>query len=161
VLADAMGLEAPEVLALNLDGMDQEAFLRAAFAQAGTVMVRGDFGGNVEDVRQSQEFAKQWRSRTIIAEWLRGKQTDADLKQRLAAITAGTLVVWGRNDGIVPWQHGELMARMIPGAKFALIEGASHTPMRERRETFQRIVRDFLIGEDEQTERGSMREITR
>jgi pimeloyl-ACP methyl ester carboxylesterase len=28
-----------------------------------------------------------------------------------------------------------------------LIDGAGHTPMRERRETFQRLVRDFLIGE--------------
>jgi pimeloyl-ACP methyl ester carboxylesterase len=138
--------------------MDQESFLRAAFAQAGTVVVRGDFGGTLEDVRKGQEFEKQWRSRTIIASLLRDKNADPALTERLKAITANTLVVWGRDDRIVPWQHGELLARMIPRSKFALIEGASHTPMRERRETFQRVVRDFLIGEDEQTERDSMRE---
>ena len=36
---------------------------------------------------------------------------------------------------------------MIPHARLRLIDGAGHTPMRERRETFQRLVRDFLIGE--------------
>lgn len=65
----------------------------------------------------------------------------------------------GRDDRIVPWRHGELLARMIPRSKFALIKGASYTPMRERRETFQRVVRDFLIGKDEQAEKDSMREM--
>jgi pimeloyl-ACP methyl ester carboxylesterase len=159
VLADAMGLNLPEAPAANLYAMDQESFLHAAFAQVGTVVVRGDFGGTVEDVRKGQEFERQWRSRTIIAGLLRDKNADPDLTGRLKAIAANTLVVWGRDDRIVPWQHGEVLARMIPRSKFALIEGASHTPMRERRETFQRVVRDFLIGEDEQTERDSMREV--
>ena len=159
VLVDAMGVDWPEAPAARLGAMDQEAFLRAAFAQAGTVVVRGDFGGTVEDVRKGQEFEKQWRSRTIIAGFLGDLKADPELTGRLKEITAGTLVVWGRDDRIVPWQHGEILARMIPRSKFALIEGASHTPMRERRETFQRVVRDFLIGEDEEAERDSMREV--
>jgi len=154
-----MGLDLPETPAANLNAIDQETFLHAAFAQAGTVVVQGDFGGTVEDVCKGQEFEKQWRSRTIIAGLLRDKNADPDLAGRLQAITANTLVVWGRNDGIVPWQHGEMIARMIPGSKFALIDGAGHTPMRERRETFQRAVRDFLISQDEQTERDSMRTV--
>jgi len=36
------------------------------------------------------------------------------------------------------------------------IAEASHTPMREKRETFQRIVRDFLMGQEEELERESM-----
>lgn len=62
VLVDAMGLSWPEVSAANLHAMDQESFQRAAFAQAGTVLVRADVGGTVEDVRKSQELEKQWRS---------------------------------------------------------------------------------------------------
>src|ERR1700730_6311387 len=159
VLVDAMGLDLPEAPAANLAAIDQEIFLHAAFAQAGKVLVRGDFGGTVEDVRKGQEFEKQWRSRAIIAGLLRDQNADPDLAGRLKSITADTLVVWGRDDRIVPWQHGETLVRMIPRSKFALIEGAGHTPMRERRETFQRVVRDFLIGEDEQTERDSMRAV--
>jgi pimeloyl-ACP methyl ester carboxylesterase len=37
-----------------------------------------------------------------------------------------------------------------------VIAEASHTPMREKRETFQRIVRDFLMGQEEELERDSM-----
>ena len=159
VLVDAMGLDLPQAPAANLAAIDQETFLHAAFAQAGKVLVRGDFGGTVEDVRKGQEFEKQWRSRAIIAGLLRDKNSDPDLAGKLKSITADTLVVWGRDDRIVPWQHGETLARMIPRSKFALIESAGHTPMRERRETFQRVVRDFLIGEDEQTERDSMRAV--
>ncbi len=157
VLVDSMGLDLPEAPAANLNAIDQESFLNAAFAQAGTIVVQGDFGGTVEDVRKGQEFEKQWRSRAIIAGLLRDKNTDPELMERLKEIRANTLVVWGEGDRIVPLQHGEMLARMIARSKFAVIEGAGHTPMRERRETFQRVVRDFLIGEEEQTERDSMR----
>jgi pimeloyl-ACP methyl ester carboxylesterase len=158
VLVDAMGLDLPQAPAANLAAIDPEGFLRAAFAQAGTVLVRGDFGGTMEDVRKGQEFEKQWRSRAIIAGLLRDQNVDPDLAGKLRSITADTLVVWGREDRIVPWEHGEKLARMILRSKFALIEGAGHTPMRERRETFQRVVHDFLTGQ-EQTERDSMRTV--
>jgi pimeloyl-ACP methyl ester carboxylesterase len=44
--------------------------------------------------------------------------------------------VWGREDKIVPWQHGEVLAQSIARSKLAVIAEASHTPMREKRETF-------------------------
>ena len=67
-----------------------------------------------------------------------------------------TLIVWGREDGVVLWRHGEMLAEAIPRAKFAVIADAGHTPMREKRETFQRVVRDFLVGQKEELERESM-----
>ena len=39
---------------------------------------------------------------------------------------------------------------------YTLIAEAGHTPMREKRETFQRIVHDFLIGQEEELERDAM-----
>jgi pimeloyl-ACP methyl ester carboxylesterase len=156
VLVDPMGLHIPSAPALNLDHLDEEAFLRAAFAQTGEVVIRGDFAGVREDVRRGPEFEKQWKSREIIAKLVRGQYTDSDLTNRLATMTADTLVVWGREDKLVPWQQGEVLAQLIPRAKFAVIADAGHTPMREKRETFQRIVRDFLIGQEEELERDSM-----
>ncbi len=64
--------------------------------------------------------------------------------------------MWGREDGVVLWRHGEVLAEAIPRAKFAVIAGAGHAPRREKRETFQRIVRDFLVGQKEELERKSM-----
>ena len=156
VLIDAMGVSVPEVPAANLEAMDEEAFLHAAFAQSGIVVVRGDFGGVVEDVRKGQEFEKQWKNRGIVAKVVRGHYADPELTQKVRTITAGTLIVWGREDGIVPWRHGEVLAAAIPQSKFAVIADAGHTPMRDKRETFQRIVRDFLIGQEEELERDAM-----
>jgi pimeloyl-ACP methyl ester carboxylesterase len=147
VLADSLGLDLPEAPAANLAGMDQEGFLHAAFVTTGRVLVPGDFGGAIEDVRLGQEFATQWRSRELIIGLLHGRIADPELTAKLPSIAAESLIVWGRDDRIVPCQHGELLARMIPHARLSLIDGAGHTPMRERRETFQRLVRDFLIGE--------------
>jgi pimeloyl-ACP methyl ester carboxylesterase len=157
VLVDPMGLHISGAPALPLEYLGEETFLRAAFAQTGEVIIRGDFAGVREDVRRGPEFEKQWKSREIIVRLVRGQYTDGDLTNRLATITADTLVVWGREDKLVPWQQGDVLAQSIPRAKFAVIADAGHTPMREKRETFQRIVRDFLIGQEEELEHDSMR----
>lgn len=156
VLVDPMGVHAPEAPAANLDAMDEEAFLHAAFAQSGVVVVRGDFGGVTEDVRKGPEFEKQWKNRETVAKLVRGCYADPELTQKVNTITAETLLVWGREDGIAPWRHGKALAAAIPRAKFAVIPEAGHTPMREKRETFQRLVRDFLIGQEEELERDAM-----
>jgi pimeloyl-ACP methyl ester carboxylesterase len=149
VLVDPMGLDVPAVPAANLEAMPEEAFLKAAFAQTGEVVIRGDFGGVVEDVRQGQEFQKQWKSREIVARLVHGQYADPALTKKVHRITADTLIVWGREDGVVPWRHGEVLAAAMPRARLAVIADAGHTPMREKRETFQRLVHNFLGGQDE------------
>lgn len=156
ILADAMGVDVPDAPAAHLGNMDEEAFLQAAFAKTGVTLVAGDFGGVLEDVRKGQEFEKQWKSRGIVASFVRGQYADPELTSRLSTITADTLIVWGREDKIVRQQHGEMLAAAIPRSKLAVIAEAGHSPMREKRETFQRIVRDFLIGQEEELERDSM-----
>jgi len=147
VLIDPMGLDVPAAPAADLEAMSEEAFLKAAFAQTGGVVIRGDFGGVREDVRQGQEFQKQWKSREIVARLVRGQYADPMLMKRVNAITADTLIIWGHEDGVVPWQHGEVLAAAVLQARLAVIADAGHTPMREKRETFQRLLHNFLIGQ--------------
>ena len=116
------------------------------------MVIRGDFGGVVEDVRQGQEFQKQWKSRGIVARLVRGRYADPELTKRVNSITAETLIVWGREDGLVPRRHGEMLAAAMPRARLAVIADAGHTPMREKRETFQRLVHNFLIGQEDSAE---------
>lgn len=154
VVVDAMGVDVPDAPAANLERLDEEAFARAAFARTGEVVIRGDFGGVREDVRTGQEFETQWKSRAIVANLARGQYADPDLTQRVKSITADTLILWGREDRIAPWRHGEVLAAAIPRSKFVVLDEAGHTPMREKRETFQRLVHEFLIGQVEQGGRG-------
>jgi pimeloyl-ACP methyl ester carboxylesterase len=146
VLMDPLGLDTPGTPAVNLEALDQEAFLNAAFAQTGVVAVRRDFGAELEDVRSSPEFEKQWKSRDILIRLLRGRYGDPDLIKIAQGITAATLILWGREDRLAPSSNAAALAAAIPHATLAVIPETAHSPMRERRETSQRIVRNFLLG---------------
>jgi pimeloyl-ACP methyl ester carboxylesterase len=66
------------------------------------------------------------------------------LKRWLGRIAAPTLVLWGDRDGIVTPDYGRAYAELIPGAEFALIEGAGHHPGEEQAERFVERVMGFL-----------------
>jgi pimeloyl-ACP methyl ester carboxylesterase len=146
VLLDPLGLDTPDTPAVNLEALDQEAFLKAAFAQTGVVAVRRDFGAELEDVRSSPEFEKQWKSRDILIRLLNGRYGDPDLLRISQSIKAATLILWGREDRLASLGNAAALAAAIPHATLALIPETAHSPMRERRETSQRIVRNFLLG---------------
>jgi pimeloyl-ACP methyl ester carboxylesterase len=144
VLADPMGLDVADAPSADLASMNEDSFLRAAFAQTGVRLFPGDFGAIVEDVRASQEFRRQWKGREIVANLVNGHYADPALTGSLHQITADTLVVWGREDRLVPLRHAEILNASIPRSKLAVIDGAGHTPMGEKRESFQRLAHDFL-----------------
>ena len=68
------------------------------------------------------------------------------LPRWLGRITAPTLLVWGASDGVVSPDYGRAYRRLIPGSRFALIEGAAHHPEIERPEAFVERVAAFLEG---------------
>ncbi len=150
-LVDAMGVDAPDVMgvtAAGLESLDEDEFVAAVFAKVGMVarpQVSG-FGATWENVRSGPEFQRQWRGRNLMVALTGGKHYDPALAGDAANITADTLLIWGRLDGIVPPAHGELLRRVIPNSSLHVIDGAGHLPMSEKPETFNRIVRDFLIG---------------
>jgi 3-oxoadipate enol-lactonase len=63
---------------------------------------------------------------------------------RLAEITAPTLVVIGDQDRVTPPALSEDIAARIPGARLARIAGAGHISNIERPEEFNRVVLAFL-----------------
>ena len=66
------------------------------------------------------------------------------LEPRLRRINIATLVVWGKQDRIIPLVHGELYAKRIAGAKLVVIDQCGHVPPVEQPDEFARIVGDFL-----------------
>ena len=59
-------------------------------------------------------------------------------------LTAPTLVVWGREDKMVPIEEGVALSRAIPASGFVAISGAGHVPQEETPEEFARTVSGFL-----------------
>ncbi len=64
--------------------------------------------------------------------------------QRLAQITAPTLLIYGDQDVVPIATTIRMLETKIPGAKKAVIQGAAHLPNMEKPEEFNRIVLDFL-----------------
>ena len=68
------------------------------------------------------------------------------LTSRLWRITAPTLVVWGREDRLIPLAYGEAYAHGIPGAKLVVLDRCGHLPPFEQPERFAEIALGFLDG---------------
>ncbi|KJC64775.1 alpha/beta fold hydrolase [Agreia bicolorata] len=72
--------------------------------------------------------------------------SDATLLERLGAITAPTLVVFGASDRIVTPAYGQAVARAIPGAEFAVVADAGHLPHLEAPEATWAVIDPFVKG---------------
>jgi pimeloyl-ACP methyl ester carboxylesterase len=63
---------------------------------------------------------------------------------RIAHITAPTLVVWGRTDTLVPLAIGEQLARRIADAELVVFDDCAHSPNVERPRRFNALMLEFL-----------------
>jgi pimeloyl-ACP methyl ester carboxylesterase len=61
---------------------------------------------------------------------------DPKLKSRLHRVRIPTLVLWGKQDGIMSEGYGRAFAAAIPGARFELIDKAAHFPHIEQPQQF-------------------------
>jgi pimeloyl-ACP methyl ester carboxylesterase len=152
IVADALGLQTPAAPAVDLGALDEEEFGKRLLARLGTIATAQPYGFGAEftNVRTSPEFERQWKGRGLVAALTRGPCADPQLMARLSHIDVPVLIAWGRQDGIAPAEHALLLRDALPNARLALIDGAGHLPMVERRETFHRVCHDFIIGIDEQ-----------
>jgi pimeloyl-ACP methyl ester carboxylesterase len=66
------------------------------------------------------------------------------LVHRLRRVTSPTLVVWGKQDGLVPVAHGEAYRNAIAGAELNVLDRCGHSPQLERPAEFVALVEGFL-----------------
>jgi pimeloyl-ACP methyl ester carboxylesterase len=69
---------------------------------------------------------------------------DPKLERRLVRVTAPTLVLWGRQDGIVSVAHGERYRDRIRGARLEVLEACGHLPPIEKPVAFAEAALRFL-----------------
>ena len=72
----------------------------------------------------------------------------ADLSDRLGAVQAETLVIWGENDALIDLEVGRKLAEQMARARFACVKGAGHNPMWDRPQRFNELLLDFLAEDD-------------
>jgi pimeloyl-ACP methyl ester carboxylesterase len=69
---------------------------------------------------------------------------DYDFSDRLPDVERPTLIVWGRNDRIVPVGGAFRYEQLIPNSRRVIFEDTGHVPMIERPALFNRVLEDFL-----------------
>jgi pimeloyl-ACP methyl ester carboxylesterase len=68
------------------------------------------------------------------------------LPHLLGGVRARTLVVWGREDKVVPLECGEAYVQAIPGSRLSVIEKAGHFVDMEQPEALAKLISEFAAG---------------
>jgi pimeloyl-ACP methyl ester carboxylesterase len=92
-----------------------------------------------------QEIALRNREMTARLTW-KPYMHNPRLAHFLPRVPNPTLIVWGREDRIVPVVCGEQYQRLLPHARLTVLERCGHLPPIEQPEAYARIVADFLGG---------------
>jgi pimeloyl-ACP methyl ester carboxylesterase len=89
---------------------------------------------------------EQWdlnREMTFRIAW-KPYMYNPSLPHLLGGVTTPTLVVWGREDRVVPLECGERYAKALGQARLSIVEGAGHYVEMEKPEELARLVRAFI-----------------
>lgn len=73
-----------------------------------------------------------------------GSLTSYPIRDRLTKIESPTLIMWGRQDRLVPVRDADEYERLIPDARKVIYEKTGHTPQAERPARFNADVAEFL-----------------
>lgn len=143
VLIDPIGLWRDDYPVKNWMIMPEAARPQALFAEPSGDAARRFFA-HPED--------KDGRTASIVAfVWAQactGKYVwplpDKGLKHRIHRIAAQTLIVWGKEDGIISPVYAQEFATRIAGSRTELIARAGHLPHLERGEEVAALVEKFI-----------------
>jgi pimeloyl-ACP methyl ester carboxylesterase len=72
---------------------------------------------------------------------------DHGLERRLHRIAVPTLVVWGREDALVPAAYAEEFGSRIPGARVELLDDCGHVPQADQPERTNELLAEFLAAQ--------------
>jgi len=70
--------------------------------------------------------------------------SDYPIRHRLPEIGCPTLIVWGRQDRIVPARDADVFEELIPDSRKVVWDDTGHVAMFERPERFNELLGDFL-----------------
>jgi pimeloyl-ACP methyl ester carboxylesterase len=89
---------------------------------------------------------KAWLSMLRDNANLRGVKAERvrAIAERLGTIRAPTLIIWGREDRIVPVAHAFVAERGIRNSRLTVFEACGHLPQFERAAEFNALVAEFL-----------------
>ena len=72
------------------------------------------------------------------------KSMYSPIVQGLHSITKPVLVIWGRQDQIIPVAHAEVATKNLPNVRVQIFDNCGHFPMLEHTQSFNELLLEFL-----------------
>jgi pimeloyl-ACP methyl ester carboxylesterase len=143
VLIDAAGLR-PEInLKMPADGPKRLSVLNVDwffdFIAANKEWAEVDLGPNAFE--RHLENGDSYTIASSVAAMATGKEFE---DAKLGKVGVPTLIIWGREDALIPLSVGERLNRGIAGSQLVVLEGTGHIPMVGKPAAFNEAVRKFL-----------------
>ena len=101
-------------------------------------------GGNMEDPEFLKQFLVMNARRMGMAGKLLFPIPDRGLAGRLHRITAKTLIVWGKEDVLIPPVYGDAVKKAISKSKLVKVGQAGHAVGQEKPEAVLTAIREFF-----------------
>jgi pimeloyl-ACP methyl ester carboxylesterase len=101
-------------------------------------------GGDMGDLEFLKQFLVMNARRLGMAGKLLFPIPERGLAQRLRRITARTLIVWGREDVLIPPVYGEAFKKAISKSRLVRIAKAGHAVGQEKPAAVLKAIRDFF-----------------
>jgi 3-oxoadipate enol-lactonase len=117
---------------------DEERTLRVGY----DVMIGAEYGEQEGAYELYAELARQHRAPVPVLMAQLSAIMGHDTSERLGEIAAPTLVIHGTEDRLMDVTNGELIAKLIPGARLELLEGSGHMFFWEQPQRSAQLVRE-------------------
>ena len=83
-------------------------------------------------------------AKMVFLSTLLGLKNAPDIFEKLQKITSPTMVVWGREDKLIPFEYSQHFVSSIKNCEFVSMEGCGHSPYVEDPERLSEIITKFF-----------------
>ena len=143
VLIDAVGIRPKE-------SDITEIFMVSSETRAGYRFYDPSQVPNLEELNREmtpEEALVDFSNREMASRLLwRPYMHNPSLPHYLSGVRTPTLIVWGRQDAIVPLECGELFHQALSNSRLQVIDQCGHSPQIEKPQEFNQGVSEFLSG---------------
>jgi pimeloyl-ACP methyl ester carboxylesterase len=144
VLVDAAGLRPAEALKIPDGGLKRLSPLNTQWffdlLAANKEWATTDLGS--EAFERHRENGDTYTVASSVAEMISGREFE---DKKLDKVRVPTLIVWGRDDMLIPLPMGEQFHKEIAGSQMIVIDGTGHIPMLAKPAEFNEAVGKFLM----------------
>lgn len=154
VLADPVGFTKPPVPPLGdavlaifglwLSFPRTRALIRAGYAASFYDSSSVDEASVTEIVERRVSEPRLRAARCTLRELFHFSKHLEALHARLAHLKPPVLVIWGKNDPVLPVKDAEVARRVLPAARIELLDQCGHLPHIERPVAFNALALEFL-----------------